>query len=299
MGAAPAMIDRILSSTKNISARQFALFRIAFGAYLAVHFAQLLPYGTELFSRVGVLADPRLNFTFGVLPNPLESFGQPALVQAFLATAVLLSIALALGLYRRTVCLLLWYTWACLFNRNNLISNPGIPYVGLILVLCAILPRGDDLCLHRRPRHPDRPPARWRFPGQVYWTAWILLAAGYTFSGLMKLQSPSWLDGTAMVHLVNNPLARPGPIRDLFLGLPPAITALATWSALAIEVLFLPATFWRWSRWAVWSAALLMHIGILTMVAFADLTLGMVMIHLFTWDPEWVGKSKPGNGLAA
>jgi len=30
------------------------------------------------------------------------------------------------------------------------------------------------------------------------------------------------------------------------------------------------------------------HIGILTMVAFADLTVGMLMIHLFLFDPAWL-----------
>ncbi|MBA3960818.1 MAG: hypothetical protein H0X40_02820 [Chthoniobacterales bacterium] len=31
-----------------ISREQFALFRIALGVYLTIHFAQLLPYGAEL-----------------------------------------------------------------------------------------------------------------------------------------------------------------------------------------------------------------------------------------------------------
>lgn len=30
-----------------------------------------------------------------------------------------------------------------------------------------------------------------------------------------------------------------------------------------------------------------MHIGILTVVNFADLTIGVMMIHLFTFDPNW------------
>ena len=61
-------MDRI----KNISPWQFAGFRIVFGVYLVVHFAGLLPYAGELFSGEGLLGNARLNFTFGVLPNPLE-----------------------------------------------------------------------------------------------------------------------------------------------------------------------------------------------------------------------------------
>ena len=33
---------------------------------------------------------------------------------------------------------------------------------------------------------------------------------------------------------------------------------------------------------------MVMHVGIVLMVDFADLTLGMVMIHLFTFDPDWL-----------
>lgn len=31
-----------------------------------------------------------------------------------------------------------------------------------------------------------------------------------------------------------------------------------------------------------------MHLGILFVVDFADLTFGMLMIHLFTFDPDWL-----------
>ena len=41
------------------------------------------------------------------------------------------------------------------------------------------------------------------------------MAVGYTFSGVTKLPSPSWRDGTALARILDNPLARPGPLRDL------------------------------------------------------------------------------------
>ncbi len=39
-----------------------------------------------------------------------------------------------------------------------------------------------------------------------------------------------------------------------------------------------------------------MHLGILSVVSFADLTAGMLMAHAFVFDPGWVGerlKRKP------
>ena len=191
---------------KLISPYQFAVFRIALGLYLIQHFVFLIPYGTELFSREGLLPNAALNFTHGVLPNPLEWWDTPGFATAWLIGMRVLSVSLLLGSFRRTTYLLLWYGWACLFNRNNLISNPGIPYVGLIFLLMAIVPPGEPLSLARK-----RTRGAWCFPWMVFFSAWVLMAVGYTFSGVDKLlTSPSWRDGTAIVHLVNNPLARPG-----------------------------------------------------------------------------------------
>lgn len=39
------------------SGGQYSLFRALLGLYLLVHFADLVPWGAELFSRRGVLPD--------------------------------------------------------------------------------------------------------------------------------------------------------------------------------------------------------------------------------------------------
>ncbi len=82
-----------------------------------------------------------------MLPNPLEWWDTPGLATAWLVGMLVLSVSLLLGTLRRTTCLLLWYGWACLFNRNNLISNPGIPYVGMMFLLMVIMPPGEPLSL--------------------------------------------------------------------------------------------------------------------------------------------------------
>jgi hypothetical protein len=265
---------------KSISPRQFAIFRIVLGTYLAFHFTQLIPYGTELFSNQGVFATPSLNFTYRIFPNPLEYWDSPAFVTAFLIILVLLAITFASGLFRQTVAILLWFGWASLFNRNNLINNPSIPYIGLLLLLSVIVPTGEAL-------DPDRVRRSWRFPAMVYWTAWILMAAGYAFSGWMKLRSPSWIDGGALFHVLNNPLARCGLVRDSLLGLSTPALQMLTWAALAAELLFLPLSLWHRGRRIAWCTLVGMNLGILFAINFTDLTVGMLMIHLFTYDPAW------------
>ena len=97
----------------------------------------------------------------------------------------------------------LWYGWAALFNRNPLISNPGIPYIGLLLLLTTLVPAREHWRLPG-----SRAGSPFHVPRFVVVTAWILMAVGYSYSGIVKLASPSWVDGTAITHLLNNPLAR-------------------------------------------------------------------------------------------
>jgi hypothetical protein len=250
--------------------------------YLAVHFAQLLPYGAELFSREGVLPDASLNLTHGLFPNPLYVWDSPAAVRGFLLTLLGAALLLAAGVTRRMAALVLWFGWAALFHRNNLIANPSIPYVGMLLLLTLLVPRGEGWALRRRTADEG-----WRFPASVYWAAWLLLTAGYTYSGLVKLGSPSWLDGTALAHVLRNPLARPNAIREALLALPAPAIAVLTWGALAAEIAALPLSLWRAGRAIVWATLVALQLGILSVVSFADLTAGMLLAHLFVLDREW------------
>jgi Uncharacterized protein conserved in bacteria len=273
-----------LHAVKRYSPGQFAIFRAIFGLWLAWHFAELAPWAPELFSAEGTLPDPALNPTHGILPNPLAWIGAPWFSVIWCMLGAGLALLLAVGWKRVPVTLALWFVWAALFNRNVLISNPSIPYVGLLLLLLALVPDGEPW----RWRGRAVAPRDWAMPRGVFFAAWALMALGYTFSGLVKLQSPSWLDGSAFTHLLNNPLARPGWFRDVALGLPAWGHAILTWSALAAEIAFLPLCFTRRGRAWAWCGMVCMHLGILLVVDFADLTLGMLMFHAFTFDPDWL-----------
>ena len=277
-----------LRAVAPVTGQQFAAFRIAFGLYLTVHFAHLIPWGRELFSRDGVLADATLNPTFGVLPNLLAWRDSPADVSAFLFLLAACSVLFTLGVARRSAALVLWYGWACLFNRNVLISNPSIAYVGLLLLLTTLVPPAEPWRLRRG----DRRAEPFEMPAAVFFTAWFLMATGYSFSGVIKLSSPSWADGSALWHLLENPLARSGPIRDLMLSMPMWVIRLLTWQALALEILFLPLVLWRVTRPVAWLAMVGMHVGIMLMVSFADLSAGMLMLHAFTFDARWAAMAR-------
>ena len=129
---------------KWYSRSQFSLFRAFFGAYLALHFAQLIPYAPELFSREGMLPEASELPTYGVFPNLLFTLDEPWEVQLFLGVLSYAAASFSVGVYRRRFALLLWYGWACLLNRNPFISNPGLAYVGWLLLMCTLVPKGEE-----------------------------------------------------------------------------------------------------------------------------------------------------------
>lgn len=175
---------------------------------------------------------------------------------------------------------------ACLFGRNPLIANPALPFVGWMLlahVMVPPAPYGSLAALNRRD-----PGAGWRMPQPIYTTAWVVMAAAYSYSGYTKLVSPSWIDGTALAYVLENPLARPTSLRELMLVLPPIFLRLATWGGLFLELLYAPLALVRPVRPWIWILMVLMHLGLFTMVDFGDLTFGMLFLHLFTFDPAWI-----------
>ncbi len=245
----PASVDQ------KVSPGQFALFRVVFGACLAHHFVF------------------RENVTAG-----------PGFAAALFAGLALPGLAFAAGILRRSAAVLLLSGWILAVHGDDGLRTPSSLAVGALLLFCALIPPGEPLAA-LRPR--DAAVREWIFPPWIFRGAWGLLAAGYTFSGVTRLANPSWLDGTAFRHLLENPLARPGLARDLVLGLPDGVLALLTWAVVAAELLFLPLCLHRTGRLVAWTTLLAMHLGIVVVVDFADLSFGMVLLHLFTFDPRW------------
>jgi hypothetical protein len=266
----------------------FTAFRVAFGAYLCVHFAMLLPWAAELFSDEGVIRVAGLNSSPGPFAPVFDLLGSPGAATALVAVLLGLSVALTLGIWRRAVGPLLWAGWAYLLARNNLILNPGIPYVGLLLLMLALVPPGEPLALTAK-----RDPA-WRLPRALLVVAWIALGAGYSFSGYTKLISPHWLDGSALMLMLDNPLAR-GSAGGFAAMIPEWVLRCAAWGVVAAEMLFLPMCAHRRTRKLAWAGMTAMHLGVLVTVGFADLTFGMLVVHLFVLDPDWIPGFRRGQ----
>jgi predicted DCC family thiol-disulfide oxidoreductase YuxK len=264
---------------------QYSIVRAVFGAYLFVHFAALLPYAHEVFHEIlPRAASPLLR----LFPNVLAfaDIAMPLVVLAAIA-----SIFFAIGLYDRIAAVVIWYVLACLFGRNPLIANPSLPYAGWLLLAHAFVPPSPFGSWSARDRIDPR--GNWTMPPAMFAAMWIVMSLGYTFSGWTKLVSPSWGDGTAMARVLANPLARPTMLPDLLLALPSPLLQWMTWGALALEVAYAPLALFRRTRPWIWVAMLAMHLGLMLLIDFADLSFMMVVLHLFTFDPSWVRARSP------
>lgn len=236
-------------------------FRLIFGTYLLYHFSTILLYSNEIFGRDYMINDWDLLQT-RVFPNILFFISPFTLVSVLM----LLSFFFAMEYYHKECAILLWYGWACLLNANPFISNPGLPYVGMLLLVAALRDNTKNM----------------------YFCIWFVMALSYTVSGIHKLQCPSWIDGTALYHILNSPLARDNFLRSVILGLPDYVIKLSTWAALGMEITFLPLGMFYHTRWIYWWGFMIFHLSVILLINFTDLTLGVLMIHFYTFDESFL-----------
>jgi len=270
-----------LFNSENYGPWQFTFFRIIFGSYLAVHFATLIPYAQEVFGPHGMLPDPSQIPTYKIFPNVLNLMTTDFSLQGFLILMTLLSLAYTAGIARQAVSLVLWYGWACLFNRNIFIANPSLPYVGWLLLATSVIRSGEPLTMW------PKKDTSWKMNPWIFNGAWWLLIVGYTFSGIHKAAAESWQNGRALIYVLELPTTRDWWPKDVLLQLPEILLRSMTWGTLLLEILFLPLCLYKKTRVPATIAMVGMHLGILTTVSIADLTFGMFMIHLFVIESDW------------
>lgn len=253
----------------------YLFFRASFGIYLFIHFLELLPFVKELFSNQGMLSNGSLSPLLFIFPNVLWVNDSVATVIILTLLGMAGSVCLFLGKGDRLAALILWYILTCFFDRNPFISNPSLPYVGWLLLGFAAIPKVKDK-------------KDWKMPESLFLAGWVAMSAGYSYSGYMKLGSPSWIDGSAIELILKNPLVRLSKFRDILLMLPTFLLMAFTYAALLLELLFGFLALFKKIRPWIWLVMFFMHISLLLLLDFADLTFGMILLHLFTFDPGFL-----------
>ena len=259
-------MDEAVQSARGgwVGAGQFALFRVLFGVYWFQHFARLATAGSGISSVAGL----------------------PGWTRGIAAVLALAGGAFALGFHRRAAAVGLGIGGMVFsFGRCALAGSFWPIAIGAVALLCAWVPEGEPgRCAAGR----GRTPRDWLFPAGVYKLGWLLLAMGYAVAGVGRLRSSDWLEGTALRHLLDSPLARVGLFSDGLRALPDGLLALLTWSVLAAELVFLPLSMTRRGRPIVWLGLLGLQLGGALVFKCAALGAGVALLHLFVFDARWL-----------
>jgi predicted DCC family thiol-disulfide oxidoreductase YuxK len=264
---------------------QYSMFRLCLGLFLCLHFLELLPAATELFSDQGVLSAAESSPLYGRSPSLLQIVDTSAAVTILLWSGILAAIALMIGWNDRAAAVFLWFLLASLTGRNPLASHASLPLIGWLLLahtLTPSAPLGSVKALGRQ-----SPGGGWRMPWTVWGAAWVLMASAYAFSAAHKLLSPSWQEGTALLSILEHPLARDTSLRTWLIDLPAPTLQILGGLILGIELLFAPMCLHKRTRPWAWTAMLLVHLSMLVALDLTELSGGMLLLHLFTFDPGW------------
>jgi len=156
-----------------------------------------------------------------------------------------------------------------------------MPFLCWLLLLFSFVSSGEALSIYPKAKE------NWVMNKKYKQLAFFTLALGYSVSGLFKLVSPSWIDGHAIRDSINWIWSRDYFYTKFYLLLPDYIMNLVTWSSLLAELFFLPLIVFKFTRPLMWLVLTMMQINILLLLDIMDLTLGVLIFHLFVFNIDW------------
>lgn len=270
--------------TTLYSPLQFAGIRILLGLYLMFYFVQLLPYGAELFSSVGMVPDVTANTTYAVSSWFISYFTSPLAVLLVFLVLLVTSLLFTFGILRRLTALILWVGWVILFNLNNLTIDPSLGFIGLLLLVYATVPPGEPLVLGKRFLLSN---ATWHMPTITYWGIWLIFGLSFTTSGLEKFSSQIWTSGAAMGYFFTGPIALTNALVDWIMTWPTFIHKGITWVVLYSQLLAVGMIFFRKTRIMLWFIITGLFIAAIGILDLFEVLLGMLIFYLFLIEATW------------
>lgn len=257
----------------------FSLARMLFGLWLIQHFFFLIPYGSELYSSSGMKVAGGALYLKETLSFLRTENGITTLLYLSLTAAILFTFKIK----RRICSLFLFFSWIFLFHQDLLSYNPGLPYIGWMLLALSLIPDTEERFFWKKNELQT-----FFFPPVLFWGLWLVVALGYTASGLHKFFfSPLWRNGDALLYVFDYPATRSETLAALYMSLPLLIQKVVNWSVILIEGLFFVALIHSGSRKMFWILNTLMHVGILITLKFASLSVIMLIIHVFMIEENW------------
>jgi hypothetical protein len=230
---------------------------------LSLFFGSLALQSKELFSREGVFPSAEL-FSWVFFPSLFAHFDTAGFIYFSLLTCSLFALILGTGYFQKGMTLILWYFLASSANRNPFVQTFTFDYLGICLGVLFLMPS-------------DR---SWKMPKLLYYGVNSLLFLSYSFSGISKLRTEPWLEGTAVEITLSLGRGIDHALNRFLLDHSVVLKPL-TYYSLLVEILAFPL-FLKGGRWRLmaWLGIVVMHLGITATTYISKMSLAIILTHL-------------------
>ena len=243
---------------------QYSFFRVLLGAFLLSHFVQLTLWAWDLPS---------------------------GLLLAVTLIAAVASLLFIVGIADKWAALILGLAVVFLAGRNPALPKASATCLGWMLLAHLLMPKAPYGSLAARAR-PD-PGAGWRMPFVIGPVTWFILALSYLLAGHSLTFGPQSVPGVFLLDLFPDPYLRDYVSPD-FLGLlPPFLVEALELKAMLVGYLFVLFVMFDRVRVWFWCALFATQLCIAFLVDFAGVSIVLLLLHLFAFDPGWIRSRKP------
>jgi len=239
---------------------QYSLYRTLFGLYLI---GELLAF---------LARDP--------LVIPIVIFGSVCCA------------AFVVGWHDRRAAVLIFGSGAGLLVLSSQTPDASQIFVGWLLFAHVMLPAAPYGSLSAVGRADPR--GGWYMSRPVYFGTWTLMALWYSYTGFSMLIYPGWLHGGAIDDYLYYRASRFTPWNELPLSTwEPFLLAWLTRGVFLAQLLFFPLVLFRRLRPWLWAALAVIHLLAMVLLGSYGFSLGMLLLHAFTFDPAWIPPRGP------
>lgn len=206
---------------------------------------------------------------------------------------ILAGAAMMLGWHSRAATVATLLLWVSLYVSNPFVGSGGDAVLRMTLLYLCFIETGRHFSLDRRigTKVPRISLPSW-FGTTLHNAALVLVVhqvvVVYVASAFWKLQGDRWTDGTAVYYPLSTRAYSPwGDVIDPLVGWSPLI-AVASWSAVLIQLFFPVFLLYRPTRFLALIAVTMMHVGIGVLMGIMYFSLAMIAVDMIlVSDRSW------------
>ncbi|MFN4234967.1 MAG: HTTM domain-containing protein [Bacteroidia bacterium] len=257
-------IDKLYQ--QDLFSEQVKMFRKWMYAFLFIHTLILLPAAGDFWGENQLIQFP------AAVGNWLNIISISFFSKNYFLVIILYLIMLLVGLFKpaRWVHLLIWYLYINLYYNAAAVQNGGNNLVALILLYLAI---------NNAESNAQKSPIENLLNNLSAIASRIQIAMMYGVAGIYKLTGETWINGTALMYIFNNP-EYSLPYFSKWMGQQLWLIYIVTYATLAFQLLF-PVLIWfvPIRKYVLWIGSLF-HIAIALFMGIPDFGIIMLIMYM-------------------